>query len=243
MLYTFPAGGIALFASKSTEKPAEKLELAVFRRREDTLEPGELDDPAFDRREWPNVRLNHTACNWQLLRVYKQIYQEAMPLFFSLNRFRCAEIMATVAILDRLGSERFKHVRNISPDLTRFSSSYHDVLSRLPEALTAFERTGVSLKTLELAVNDEEWLRMRPTERAILGRKSRIFKFEQLPIFATLVHICARAETVQFKGKCEKLEWCMWEHIGKIKEAAASPADVGAKKRGKKATKGRQGHA
>lgn len=165
-----------------------------------------------------------------------------MPLFFSLNHLHCDGIPATIAFFDGSGSARLKHARSISIDLTEFHTAHESDLRRLPEAFKAFQRAEVSLKTLELAVNDEEWLKMRPTERTALGRKTQISKFEQLPIFSTLVQICARAETLKFKGNCEKLERCMRQHMAQVTSAAPSPsAGASGKRRSTRAAKSGQG--
>lgn len=95
-----------------------------MRRREDRFTPDPLETCDFHDRESRTLELNSSDLSTDLFCVSRQIYQEAMPLFYALNRFRCDGIEASHSFMRAIGPERLKHVQDVTLDLAPLDSCW-----------------------------------------------------------------------------------------------------------------------
>lgn len=76
--------------------------------------------------------LDSEQLSLQLLEVNKQICQEAMPFFYSLDRFRCVDMNRTVRFLHKMSLRRIEHLTNLHLELTLGKSALDEQLGIFP---------------------------------------------------------------------------------------------------------------
>ncbi|KAK4549697.1 hypothetical protein LTR36_004998 [Oleoguttula mirabilis] len=151
-----------------------------------------------------------------LLQVNKQIYQEALPVFYSVNTFICYSIHELDKLLKCASESRRKHIGHIifnySPSDTQPASSAFRLL-----------KTVEHLRKLDITVDESAWLDVK-------NRKGEPAypDLEKLPGLATL-RIIRGLKTVTFHGDCEKLRAYLVPEMTKPK--SKKKASTGAKKR------------
>lgn len=140
-----------------------------------------------------------------LLTVCKQLYDEAMPIFYSINTF-CFENPSVLAqALSHLPEDRLRHVTSVEVKLCDGHFSIYDIslvgMDQFVPATRALSQLR-ALKELRIESVDSTWLEMAKGFREKLGRKTKFTKIEQIAGFVDLAAAAAKAEKVEFFGEC-----------------------------------------
>ncbi len=170
-----------------------------------------------------------------LLRVNKQIYQEAMPYFFEINRFcartihevsflLCDLVPARLACLNSVymhsGHDRHRTFRYADgSDIINFNRAVH----KLGE--------HSQLEKLEVVLDDNSWFNLPIALRKAYGRTSKFTKAQQLPWIHDLVRAAAKAETFVINGDCPMIRAYLENEVKKAKEGVLLPPKANVRKR------------
>lgn len=193
MLFTFPAEGIAVAQRTCDALPG----LLVHRRREDEFVPHRVEYLDFGSNQG-ELLIDQDTLWFEILRVNRQIREEALPLFYGLNHFCCIDPKATSAFLHKLNPDKLKFVRDIRLNLSADCGDL-DEIKEFRSIMRAFA-TVAHLRRLEIETDDHDWIGMRKHIRQRLGREKPIKTFDQVPGFDALVELCSKAETLVFIG-------------------------------------------
>jgi hypothetical protein len=127
-----------------------------------------------------------------ILGVNKEIYNEAMPVFYSVNSFVCGDLYRLEEFLKALAAERRQQLKHISFFYTKGTHA---------KAAKAFKMLGEikMLKRLDIWIDEEDFVGLTKSDGA------RMFPdVLRLPGFHTLRSLRA-VKTVQFHGKCDTI--------------------------------------
>ncbi|KAI7487606.1 hypothetical protein KC351_g2551 [Hortaea werneckii] len=136
-----------------------------------------------------------------ILVTNKQIYAEACPLFYNLNRFRFSSIRALHTVLtDPTQTTRLQHIRSIQINLLRQS----DHLDKFVPAMEALATHLTGLKKLEIGISADLWLKMNKRMRVKVGAgKEKFTGIEQIPGMKALALVALRVDEVVHTDEVE----------------------------------------
>ncbi|CZT20947.1 uncharacterized protein RCC_06808 [Ramularia collo-cygni] len=161
-----------------------------------------------------------STLNFQaLLRVNKEIFNEAMPVFYSINSFVCTDLFHLDIFLATLAPERREQLKHISFFYTKATYA---------KAAKAFKMLGEieKLKRLDIMIDEEDFVGLTNSKGV------RMFPdVLKLPGFHTLRSMRA-VKTVQFHGECDTIRDALQSWVVDNEAKAAQP-----KKMKKKTTK------
>lgn len=210
----------------------------VHRRWEETAPAVEFEEAQHFQDS--TYLLNAEDRNLDLLRVNKQMYQEAMPFFYRLNTFHCLFSSCTMPFLNRLSPDRRKHLTKLKLDLA-ISGDEHELRGFRMTMRDLAEMPA--LEVLEIWIHDRDWLDMTAGNRRVLSRKSKFKRYDHIPGFAALAQACSKARSFAVKGNKSGAfkEWVERE-MGRLEEEQAKGEPEGKQVGGKRGA-GKQGGA
>lgn len=198
-----PKSGVAIRQSAKYSKVKE-----VVVRSKDFDSDLQISDweeeavPVGTRARWNNFEYRHRhdgtyKCpdlrhHLALLRVNREIFNEAMPVFYSANSFVCSDLIHLEDFLATLAPERREQLRHISFFYTKNTHM---------KAAKAFKMLGEieKLKRLDIVIDEEDFAGLTKS------KGERMFPdLLRLPGFHTLRSMRA-VKTVQFHGKCDTI--------------------------------------
>jgi hypothetical protein len=173
-----------------------------------------------------------------LLSVNQQIYAEAMPVFYDINRFYSRD-MGTFSCLYRGISEcRWRHVKDLVLEF-----GFEDLVA---EEVTVKEWVAMTeaLSTLRLRhiriiheeyFGTESWKKLPKSIRQAVGRTRCFTEPCQLPGLRSLAVACYKAEAFKFESDCPLIEEYIVSAVRKLKAGEwAEEAPAKSSKRSKK---------
>lgn len=188
----------------------------------DFEEPGRLyarnrpDDPSITaltqaRRSYQNRHLQIETGEYRvldLLRVNKQLFAEAMPIFYGVNTFRCVNcVRATIEFFRNMPTERIKHLTKLELGFDIMFCQEKPrarILKGFKSAMSKLARHIGKLETLVIVIDDRRWLSVDAVGRRYLkashGHVPTFVKFDDVPGFLDLTRACAAAEHLVAKG-------------------------------------------
>ncbi|KAK4496108.1 hypothetical protein PRZ48_012087 [Zasmidium cellare] len=150
---TFPKSGIRI----GTKRPDPTLHMATrdMHDTDDALWQPMLRRPvAFSR--GPNDLIGYSLSSYlRVLLTSKQVYTEAMPVFYECNRFVCLGVPELVGFLAHTPEHRRKHIRDIA---FQFEPPQHRIynMSDITQCFSQLKRMP-SLRTLILTMRQDTW--------------------------------------------------------------------------------------
>ena len=170
----------------------KKFQLCVSRRFEDSDAHGNQREPQEDEDENEGLEVGPGKI-LALLLVNKQIYLEAMPIFYGANSFVCKTLGDVCALIHATPARRMKHFRYLTLDLACeiVAEEFDNFVSAMSK-LQAVE----TLNTLEITGPDYHWLTLTKSKREQWGRTSKFTSFGQIPGFRNLAVVCSRAKVL-----------------------------------------------
>ncbi|OQO12904.1 hypothetical protein B0A48_02368 [Cryoendolithus antarcticus] len=150
----------------------------------------------------------HTADILALLLVSKDIFKEAMPIFYRDNSFHAASPLQLVDLLRGCGARRRKYFTDISVDCSRRSDA---ALAELAFRLLA----GVpGLRSLALNIWDLQWLSKETpqiTRRGLHINPELRWDASEKPALIELGK--CKVHQIQFHGECPQIIAYVKEHV------------------------------
>lgn len=150
------------------------------------------DNYEFRNRHDGTFKCQKLRTHLALLSVNKEISNEAMPVFYSINSFVCSDLFHLEDFLATLAPERREQLRHISFFYTKTTHS---------KAAKAFKMLGEieKLKRLDIVIDEADFVGLTK------GKGERMFPdMLKLPGFHTLRSMRA-VKTVQFHGRCDTI--------------------------------------
>lgn len=138
-----------------------------------------------------------------LLTANKQLFNEALPFFYRLNRFHFYKPPYLAAFVDNIGLNRLQHVRHISIWYQRI---WPDNRKQFETSLGQLVSVG-RLRTLEIVVTDKYWFSDLP----YLGPAD-------MPCMSKLTKLVEALDELTFCGDCRRIEAYLRAHM-KVKAA------------------------
>ncbi|KAI7534924.1 hypothetical protein KC331_g12296 [Hortaea werneckii] len=156
-----------------------------------------------------------------LLCVNRQVYEEAMPLFYMLNTFHFDHYSFELQkFVESMPKSRFKHLRKLHFDFTETIEEW--LVDYWPDITEALSGKAVGFAELWISMTDDAWLGRGSKARQLRksGRRtSRYSCIEEIPGFIDLAVAVARAEVVQWEGECPLIREFVAEHVAWLKGA------------------------
>ncbi|KAI7368971.1 hypothetical protein KC354_g2289 [Hortaea werneckii] len=150
--------------------------------------------------------------------VNRQVYKEAMPLFYLLNTFHFDNYSFEWEKFPfAMPSSHFEHLRSLHLDLTevigeRLVMSW----SNITEALSG---KAVGFTELRISVTDDAWLGRGWKARQLRKSGQRTSKYsciDQIPGFTDLAVVVARATVVHWEGECPLIRKFIENEVARI---------------------------
>ncbi|KAI7222385.1 hypothetical protein KC333_g1135 [Hortaea werneckii] len=213
LLFTFPSSGIHV------QEADERKGFDVF-----FLE--RIDEHGPCGRKWSNslVKGNEFIIKRSmdnilaLLCVNRQVYEEAMPLFYMLNTFHFDHYSFELSkFVESMPKSRFKHLRKLHLDLE--GDVYEWLIELWPDVTEALSANAVGLTELRLSMTDDAWLGRGPKARLwekYGDRASTYSCIERIPGFTDLALAVANAEVVRWEGKCPLIQELIEKEVATI---------------------------
>ncbi|KAI7534983.1 hypothetical protein KC331_g12270 [Hortaea werneckii] len=210
LLFTFPSSGVHVQESKDGDK--EGFDVYFLQR---------IDEPGPSSRKWSDSLVKGSQFIIKksmddilvLLYVNRQVYEEAMPLFYMLNMFHFDSYSVELhKLVWPMPTSRFEHLHELHFDLKEFVAEW--LLELWPSVTEALSAKAGGFAELRISMTDNAWLGRGSTARhlRIKGyRTSRYDRIEDIPGFKNLALAVAKAKVVRWEGKCPLIQ----EFIGK----------------------------
>lgn len=160
------------------------------------------DDFVFRNRHDGTLKCQDLRTHLALLSVNKEIFNEAMPVFYSINSFVCSDLFHLESFLATLAPERREQLRHISFFYTKNTHS---------KAAKAFKMLGEiqKLKRLDIVIDEADFVGLTKPK----SQGERMFPdVLKLPGFHTLKSMRA-VKTVQFHGNCDTIRQALQSWI------------------------------
>lgn len=139
-----------------------------------------------------------------VLSTNKQIYFEAVPVFYQINHFRANSTWQLTAWVDRVAPTRLQHVRHIS-----FRYALDDRLLPLrhcSEAALVALSSLMQLKSLEINAEDPQWCVSLSKRRGAPRPPGTFSDPCDLPGMEELVKLVSVAERLTIRGDCSRIK-------------------------------------
>ncbi|SMR52597.1 unnamed protein product [Zymoseptoria tritici ST99CH_1A5] len=153
-----------------------------------------------------------------LLSVNRQINAEATPIFYNINTFLFPNPRLFLALSNRLATNRFSNISRLALDI----NAKTDFKSWIPFTRLLAEHKPFDF--LGITTDDRSWLKLRPAERAELGRKTPFKEIKQVPGFFHLAVAVVKAKAFELGGPCDGIKAYVAAEVLRIK---AKPEIVG----------------
>lgn len=209
----YPKSGVAVDIpiSKQESQDYRPANAAVFTRDYDrTFELFQC----ISSRGWQLINLPPLHKVLALLQVSKLLYKEAMPVFFTQNKFVVRDIAMLRPFLERLSIERRKCIQDLAVGYNE------DGMHQAAAGFRLLKTTG--LRHLELHVNEYDFDDISNDKGVLLYTD-----MTRLPGFHTLSHIKG-LETLNVDGDCDTIR----EHFMKVLAASKAKEDQKKAKKG-----------
>jgi hypothetical protein len=160
----------------------------------------QVGDNCEDAGEW-----HHTQPLQRVLAILstnKQIYFEAVPVFYQINHFRANSTGQLTAWVESVAPTRLQHVRHIS---FRYALRDGTLPSSLKTALVALSSLK-QLKSLEIDAKDPQWFVSSSRRRGVAHPSGTYSDSCDLPGIKELVKLVGVAERVTISGDCSKIK-------------------------------------
>lgn len=142
-----------------------------------------------------------------MLTTNKQIFAEAVPCFYSINRFYVIHVSTLVSWVEFLAPSRLQHLRHIS---FPYDVRQEEDLHRISGAIKLLTQSGVN--TVEILATDFQWFkgssRYDRSTNSVHFTAAGPYKaeFDRLPYQEELSKLLSKVETVSFRGACPHIE-------------------------------------
>lgn len=180
------------------------------------------------------------------MHVNRQIYSEALPIFFAVNRFECADLddLGTLAGMLRKSSSisvparkplcanepyRFQHVGHLSISYNRFGGLQdHEVQHAFDELLSIRK-----LNRLTVEIYDDYWFKTSAVARHYATHLRRVYDHpRELPRIAELVQLVDRAESYELLGSEGVIRYHVESEVRMLREWKTNEFLIGWHRRG-----------
>lgn len=236
MVVRFPNPGL------SVRRPAERLHLESIRGMDDDdldLDPGEEVDRFESSDDWsdsPRFGVAVSKLDLSILKVCKQIYAEAMPIFYGLNTFTMQSAESFYyGFIKRRPQLEIQCLRRVS--LIVGGGSYvGDWADFKHWTLMCQSLASMKLELLVIALQDSHFLKMSArARREYFSRSTQFTKIQRIPGFGDLAIAAAAAkEFVLYEAEyCPAIKKYLDDAIASLKAGAAA-IETEPKKRAKK---------
>lgn len=199
LLFTFPYSGV-------------HVQGADDRKGFDVFFLERIDEPGPCGRKWSDSLLPGSQFIIKkpmndilaFLCVNRQVYEEAMPLFYLLNAFHLDHYSFEVEKFPQaMPISRFEHLRNLHLDLTEGGGDW--LVYQWSDITKALSAKAVGFAELRISTTDDAWLGRGPKARKLRNSGHRISRFSCIEAtygFAFLAVVVARATVVHWEGEC-----------------------------------------
>lgn len=197
MLFSFPK----IMVAKSLANKGDPMRLWVRRREH---QPGYTPDYLG---AYVNTRPLQRIL--AILSTNRQIYSEAVPVFYQINRFKMDTATQLSRWMKNLAPTRLRHVRHVSILYTQLANSSE----RWKASLTALLNVD-QLKSLEIDVDDRYWLKESSNR---LGQPRHWGKYldpGDVPGMEELGKLARVAETCTINGDCPRIKGYLLNNRG-----------------------------
>ncbi|KAI6804105.1 hypothetical protein KC361_g317 [Hortaea werneckii] len=215
LLFAFPPSGVHV-----QEADGRKGFDAFFLER--------IDEPGPSERKWSDSLLQGSQFMIKksvddilaLLQVNKQVYKEAMPLFYLLNTFHFDHLSFEVEKFPQsMPISRFEHLRNLHLDLTEDIAEW--LLVWWADITQALNTKAVGFAKLKISMTDDAWLGIGSKARRLRksgARRSRYSCIDDIFGFEVLAMVVARAQDVCWEGECPLIQTFIAKEVARIKD-------------------------
>ncbi|KAI7381832.1 hypothetical protein KC336_g18743 [Hortaea werneckii] len=149
-----------------------------------------------------------------LLHVNKQVYKEAMPLFYMLNMFYfdsySFELEKFALSMPKF---RFQYLRKLHLDLGDHIDEW--LIELWPDVTGAMSAKAVGFAELRISMTDDTWLNRGAHARE---SKSTFSCIEEVSGFADLALAVAKATVVRWEGDCPLIQEFIAKEVARIKD-------------------------
>ncbi|KAI7154807.1 hypothetical protein KC349_g7415 [Hortaea werneckii] len=210
LLLTFPSSGVHVQESEDDDE--EGFDVFFLQR---------IDEPGSCGRKWSDSLCKGTQFVIKksmddilaLLYVNKQVYEEAMPLFYMLNMFHFdTDSLELRKLAWSMPNSRFEYLRKLHLDLTETIQDW--LLASWADITKALSTKSVGFAELSISTTDDAWLGRGFHAREFMKcgiRTSTFSCIEELYGFTHLALAVVKATVVRWEGECPLI----WELIGK----------------------------
>ncbi|KAK3661206.1 hypothetical protein LTR56_000329 [Elasticomyces elasticus] len=218
MMLFFDERGFKYNYHRVVNPPGIKVFMQLPSREGDQV-PGANDGADMYLSTWVNPGDWMTAPSFAkilgFLQTSKQIRNEAMPYFYSDNRFFFNTANDFAFAINSLETDRFKHLSDIH---IKFEWPY-EYPQDLPRALQRLA-TVENLRRLQLDFStDDVWLKMEAKERRKMGvnRLRKFIRIDQIPIMVQLAFAASHADTLVITGQCTLIDGYITGEVARLK--------------------------
>ncbi|KAI7281143.1 hypothetical protein KC345_g4296 [Hortaea werneckii] len=201
LLFRFPESGIKIHSLGESGQEDDRVVMKVFSRIDGDEDPFDhVSKVPINGVRW-EMNMPPTSEVLAILVTNKQIFAEACPLFYNLNRFRFSSIRALHTVLmDPTQTNRLQHIRSIQINLLRQSDHLH----KFAPAMEALATHLTGLKKLEIRISADLWLRMNKRMQVKVGAgKEKFTGFEQIPGMKALASVASGVDEVAYTDEVE----------------------------------------
>ncbi|KAI6899350.1 hypothetical protein KC318_g9500 [Hortaea werneckii] len=215
-LLAFPSSGIHVQESEDDDK--EGFDVFFLQR---------IDEPRPCGRKWSDSLCKGSQFIIKksmddilaLSYVNRQVYEEAMPLFYMLNMFHFDPYsFELIRFVDSMPRSRFEHLRKLHLDLEEDVDEW--LIESWPDITEVLSAKAVGFAELRISMTDDAWLGRGWKARQLKKsghRTSRYSCIEDIDGFTDLAVVVARATVVHWEGECPLIRMFIEKEIARIK--------------------------
>ena len=155
-----------------------------------------------------------------LLSVNKQVYDEAMPYFYQVNFFNFSSTARFTKFFNRVPIARLQNLGHVSIWVDGGPYYYADpeTVGEYLSAVQALSKVK-SFRRLEIRTQDDDWFSLPREIKKVLGRTKNFTKIEQLPGIRDLAIAASKAQVLELRGACPRIERYLRSEAEKMKAA------------------------
>ncbi|KJX99710.1 hypothetical protein TI39_contig353g00025 [Zymoseptoria brevis] len=211
MAFSYPKSGIRIIANSRN-----KITSLQTQHREGISSGGSVMN--WESNRGGPITLPAMSRILSLLSVNRQINAEATPIFYNINTFLFPNPRLVLALSNRMAPNRFSNITRLALDI----NAKTDFKSWIPFTRLLAEHKPFNF--LGITTDDKSWLKLRPAERAELGRKTPFKEIKQVPGFFHLAVALSMAKTFELSGLCDGVKEYVAAEVLRIK---ARPEIIG----------------
>ncbi|GAB1733172.1 hypothetical protein NU195Hw_g35t1 [Hortaea werneckii] len=222
VLFHFPESGLKIHGLSRSGQEDGRIVMRVLSRIDGDDDPFDHVSkvPIHDVR-W-DIKIPPTSEILAILATNRQIFSEACPLFYSLNRFRFPSIRALHTVLmNPTQTNRLQHMKSTHINLLRKPEH----LDKFVPAMEALSSHLTGLKKLEVRITADLWLKMNQRMRVKVGAgKEKFTGFEQIPGMKNLALVASRVDEVVHTDEVEagSFKEFLEDEVRKIRDGSAT---------------------